>query len=62
MRLSSKVDVESESTEILNPIYEEKAISWFVQILIRFIDIIVRLHRNFFINTCKLICSYTKNC
>lgn len=43
MKLNSKVDLESSCTEILNPVYEEKTISWFVQALIRIMDIIAGL-------------------
>lgn len=43
MRLSSKVDLVNESTEILNPVYEEKMISFLIRALTRFIDIIAGL-------------------
>ena len=43
MRLSSKVDLVNELTEILNPVYEEKMISFLIRALTRFIDIIAGL-------------------
>lgn len=43
MRLSSKIDLDNESTEILNPVYEAKVISCFIKALTRFIDILAGL-------------------
>lgn len=43
MRLSSKIDMDNSSTEILNPVYEAKVISCFIKALTRFIDILAGL-------------------
>ena len=43
MRLSSKIDMDNSSTEILNPVYEAKVISCFIKAFTRFIDILAGL-------------------
>ena len=43
MKLNTKVDLDTECTNILNPVYERKMISYFIQALTRFIDIFAGL-------------------
>ncbi len=51
MKTNSVVNLEVNEQALLNPIYDEKAISIFKRILIRLIDIIGALVRNNIINT-----------
>lgn len=51
MKPNSVVNVGVNEQALLNPVYEEKAISIFKRILIRLIDIVGSLIRNNIINT-----------
>ena len=60
MKTNSVVNLEVNEQALLNPIYDEKAISIFKRILIRLIDIIGALVRNNIINTNNYSCRFCK--